>query len=390
MSDKITCPKCSHKFELTEATAKVLRDQMASEFADRESELRSEFDQEAKRLRKQYAEASQAAQAQAAEVASQAAELRITDLKATVSATQHKLMVAEQQELTLRKAQREVEESKRTLELELTRKLDTERMRIKDEVGASMAEDHRLKQAEWESQRATMEALIGDLKRKAEQGSQQSQGETLELSIEATLREAFPLDEIVPVEKGVSGADLALRVKTRAGAQVGTIIFELKRTKAFSPGWLPKLRDDQRAAKADLAVLVTTAMPDGVAHIGQVDGVWVASVAAYLGLTQALRASLVELAQAKQAQVGRRDKAEVILDYLNGVEFRGRVQAMVESFVSMREGVDAERRAFEKIWSRREKELGRAMTAAAGMWGDLQGLGTSLQAIPQLTLEEVA
>lgn len=386
-AENITCPKCQHKFAVSEAMAGKLREEIGAEFAGREAAIRKDAEAAASRL----VEAAKAGQAKAVEAAEERARedarLEMSDLAAQVKATGDRLKAAQAQELDLRRQQREVEESKRTLELELSRKLDAERSRIKEEVGAQAAEEHRLQKDEWSKQRSDMERLIEDLRRKAEQGSQQGQGESFELSVESALKSAFPTDEVVPVEKGVSGADIALKVRLR-GQAVGTIIFELKRTKSFSPGWLPKLRDDQRAAKADLAVLISTVLPDDVRHVGQVDGVWVASTSAFLGLTQALRASLVEIAQAKAAQEGRKEKAEEVFDYIHGVEFRGRVQALVEAFVSMKDGIEAERRAFEKIWSRRDKEVLRAMTAAAGMYGDLRGLGAPLQAIPQLALGE--
>lgn len=381
-AETITCPKCKHSFAVTEAMADKVRQELADQFAEKEGKL---MERHANDMKVAIATAKAAASADASSFIA----AKTADLAAQVKEQQAKLDTAAANELALRRAQREVEESKRTLELDIARKLDAERSRIKDEAAAGLSEEHRLKQGEWDKQRSDMEALIGELRRKAEQGSQQAQGESFELSVESALRQAFPGDEVVPVEKGVSGADLALKVKAR-GAVVGTIIFELKRTKSFSPGWLPKLRDDARAAKAELAVLITTVLPEEVKHVGQVDGVWLSSTTAFLGLTQALRASLVEIAQAKVAQAGRKDKAEEVFDYVHGVEFRGRVEALVEAFVSMKEGIETERRAFEKIWSRREKETQRAMTAAAGMWGDLQGLGAPLKAIPQLSLEEVA
>lgn len=378
--DKIECPKCKHAFAPTDEMSKKVRAELEAQFSGKEAELKAQ-------MNAKFAEAVRAAAEKraAALEAEQASE--VAELQGRLDANEAKLRTAKAEELELRRAQRELEEGKRDMELTLTRKLDEERGRIREEIGAQMSDEHQLRQQEWEKKRADMERLIEDLKRKAEQGSQQAQGESFELSVEEALREAFKHDSVEPVEKGVSGADIALHVRTRTGQPVGVIIFELKRTKAFSPSWLPKLRDDQRAAKADLAVLVTTTMPDGVRHVGQVDGVWVADPASFIGLAQALRASLVEVAQARQAQAGRKEKAEEVYDYLNGTEFRGRVQALVETFVAMKEDVETERRAFEKIWAKRDKQLLRAMTATAGFYGELQGLGTPLQEIPALALE---
>ena len=374
-NDLITCPKCNAKFAASDAITSKLR-----------TELQDEMDEKIDTLKETHLlelrEAASKAKAAAIEAVKKEGDARMADLAQQVKEQEAKLALATANEVELRHQARELEAGKKELELTVARRIDQERERVRSEATMAASEEHQLKAAEWAKQRSDMEGLIATLKQKAEQGSQQGQGESFELSVEDALRTAFPQDEVVPVEKGVSGADLALRVKGG-----GTIIFELKRTKAFSPSWLAKLRDDQRAAKADLAVLISTVLPDDVKHVGQQDGVWLASPSAFLGLAQALRAGLQEATRARASKAGRASAAEVVFDYVHGVEFQARVMALAEVFVSMREGIETERRAYEKIWSRRDKELARALTATAGMWGDLQGLGAPLKDIPQLGLE---
>jgi len=379
---KIICPKCKHAFEPTDALKEQIQSDLESKFEAQKADLQREFETKAKQRERDI-------KAKATEEARAEGDLVRRDLETALEESKKRAKEAGEKELSLRQQTRELEAAKSDFELQMARKLDEERERIRPEASEKVSEEHALKESDWKRKQEDMEKLIEDLKRRAESTQSQSTGESFELKVEETLSEAFKYDEIVPVEKGVSGADVALRVRTRDGKQCGIILFELKRTKSFSPAWLPKLRDDQRAAKADVAILITTVLPEGIKHIGQLDGIWISDPASFLGLAQALRASLLELAQAKAAQAGRKEKAVVVYEYLNGVEFRGRVEALVESFVSMREGIESERRAFEKIWSRREKELTRAMTSTAGMYGDLQGLiGTSLQEIPQLCLEQ--
>ena len=225
------------------------------------------------------------------------------------------------------------------------------------------------------------------LQQKTAQGSQQTQGETFELVMVDTLRATFPGDSIDPVAKGVEGADVILVVNALGGARCGSIAIELKRTKAWSDGWIQKLKDNQRESKADVSVLVTHTMPKGVERLSQIDGVWVTDPKGAVGLIAVLRASLQEIAQVRKSQAGRADKASMVYDYLGGNEFRGQMEALVESFVSMRDGLESERRAVEKLWSKREKEIIRATVAAAGFYGSMQGLvGSSLPEIKQLSL----
>ena len=381
----IQCPKCHYDFEPTAVMSEAIEARLESEYQSKLLRVREELELSTSR---EITSRVSAAEKSAALKAKQEAWTQLTELREIVQSQKDKLAVAQENELAIRKQKRELEEAKEAFELESTRKLDAARSQIRAEAEAKLAEQHQLKQSEWNQQREGMERLIADLKQRVEQGSTQTQGESLEVSLESILKETFPFDIIEPVGKGISGVDILQRVVSRSGQQVGTIAFEIKRTKSFSPSWLPKLRSDQREAKAEVAVLVSTVLPAEVKQIGFVDGVWVSSIAAFPGLALALRASLLDVAQAKQAQAGRKEKAVEVYDYLNGSEFRGRVQGLVESLVSLREGVETERRGMEKNWSRREKELTRAMVSAAGFYGDLQGfIGDSLQEIPQLSLE---
>jgi hypothetical protein len=229
---------------------------------------------------------------------------------------------------------------------------------------------------------------IDDLKRKAEQGSQQTQGEVLELEAETLLKAAFPFDQVEPVSKGVRGADVVQRVVNGAGQACGTIIWEMKRTKAWSEGWLLKLKDDQRAAKADLAVLVTTVLPAAVTNFQNLQGVWVTNHACMIGLAAALRSSLIQVSAAKTAAEGKHEKMEMLYRYLAGNEFKQRVEGIVDAFDSMKKQLDQEKRALMKIWAQREKEIERVVTNTIGMYGDFQGIiGGALPHIKSLELD---
>ena len=381
MEQKIECPKCHHKFSLEENISKGIRAELEAEFSKKKNEIEADA---LKQIKIKLEEVRKEALASAREEA----EARNAELHEQLTSQELKLREARTQELELRKQQRELESSKQEFELEMARKLDTERRKIKEEVGTQLAQDHSLKQAEWEKVRTDMMKQIEDLRRKADQGSQQAQGEVLELEVEDSLRESFPHDNLEPVAKGIKGGDILQNVMTRTGIGCGAILWELKRTKCWSDTWIQKLKDDQRSAGAAQAVLVTTVMPKDMKHFGQREGVWIVDFVNALGVASALRSSLIELAQFRQSLVGKQDKMTALYDYLNGSEFRGRIEGIVESFVAMREDLEAERRATERIWAKREKQLGRVMSSTSGMYGDLQGLiGPSLPEIKLLELK---
>lgn len=233
-----------------------------------------------------------------------------------------------------------------------------------------------------------MQKQIEELKRRAEQGSQQLQGEVQELELEALLSTKFPLDSIEPVPKGEYGGDILQRVNGQLGQKSGSILWESKRTKNWKDEWLTKLREDQRAAKAEISIIVSRALPKDVETFGFIDGVWVTDPKAVIPVAIALRHSLVEVALARSASEGQQTKMEMVYEYLTGPRFRQRVQAIVEAFSTMQEDIDKEKKAIMKQWAKREGQIERVMQATVGMYGDLQGIaGKSLQEIEGLELK---
>jgi hypothetical protein len=234
-----------------------------------------------------------------------------------------------------------------------------------------------------------MKRVIEDLKRKSEQGSQEMQGEVLEIDIQAALERQFPHDLIRPVPKGMTGADLLQDVRDSALAPCGQIIWEVKNTKHWQAAWLDKLKADQREAGAALAILVTATLPEGMRGFAQMHGVWVTDLLHYPMLAVALRDQLQQVAFARVAGQGKNEKMELLYQYLAGDEFRHRVEAIVEAFTALRGQLDKERRAMNKHWAEREKQLERVITSTTGMYGALQGIiGQGLAAIPALELDD--
>jgi hypothetical protein len=230
-----------------------------------------------------------------------------------------------------------------------------------------------------------MQRQIEELKRKAEQGSQQAQGEAQELELENLLRSKFPIDAIMPVPKGEFGGDVIQRVMNSSGQHCGSIIWEFKRTKNWSDSWLPKLREDQRSAKAEIAIIVSSALPKGVNNFDHSDGVWVTDSRCAIPLAIALRQSLIEIASAKNSSEGQQTKMELVYRYLTGPRFKHRIEAIVEKFGEMQTDLERERKATTRLWAKREEQIRIAAESMAGMYGDLQGIaGRTMQEISGL------
>jgi len=387
----IACPNCGKRIQLTEAFTQQIEEKLRKEFdADTKKKAR-EFEKALKSKEKEFTEKLSQERTklekQARKRAEEALSSEITDLKSQIEQRSEQLEEARKQELALRKRQHELDERERTLKLEVERTLDNERKNIWKDATAKVSEEHRLRDLEKDKRLADLHKEIEELKRKAEKGSELAQGEILELELEEVLRTNFRYDSIEPVAKGARGADVLQRVHTEAGRPCGTILWEAKRAKSWSEAWIQKLKDDQREARTELAVIVSVVLPKEISRIGYVDGIWVSDFPSVVGLAMALRASLIELAQARSALVGKSGKMELVYNYLSGPEFKQRVEAIVEAFVTMRDDLDAEKRAMERVWAKRERQIHRVLQSTAGMYGDLQGIiGASLPEIKLLEL----
>jgi len=298
-----------------------------------------------------------------------------------------KLAEAQKAQADLIRQKRELDDSKRELELTVETRVQEGLSATREQAKKEAEEGLRLKVMEKEHTIASLQTQIEELLRRVEQGSQQLQGEVQELELEALLRTKFPRDTIEPVPKGEFGGDSLQRVIGPLGQLCGTILWESKRTKNWSDGWLAKLRDDQREAKAEVAVIVSQTLPKGVESFDLIEGVWVTHSRSMLSVAVALRHSLIEVASARQALEGQRTKTEMVYQYLTGPRFRHRVEAIVEAFSSMQEDLDKEKKAIIKQWAKREEQIERVMQATAGMYGDLQGIaGKPIQEIEGLEL----
>jgi hypothetical protein len=299
---------------------------------------------------------------------------QVADLQEVLQDRDIKLAEAQKTQLELLRKQRELDDAKRELDLTVEKRVQESLALVRDKAKQDAEEQLKLKVLEKEEQIASMQRQIEQLKRKAEQGSQQLQGEALELELESLLRAKFPQDVIEPVAKGEFGGDVLQSIAGPLGQHCGSILWESKRTKNWSDGWLPKLRDDQRAAKADIALIVSNALPRGVETFDFIDGVWVTQARCAIPVAIALRQSLIELYAARQAGKGQQTKMEMVYQYLTGPRFRHRVEAIIEKFTDMQADLDKEKKALTRLWAKREAQIKGVIESTMGMYGDLQGI----------------
>ena len=362
----------------------AIRDQqekLASARQDIDAEVATRLDQERGRIA--VAEALKAKRLVETDLDARAKE--IVDLNEVLRQRDAKLAEAQQAQAELVRKQRELDDARRELELTVENRVQTGLTVVRDKAKQETEAALGLRVREKEEQIASMQRQIEDLKRKAEQGSQQLQGEVQELALEALLRQRFSRDLIEPVPKGEFGGDLIQRVVGPAGQVDGSILWEAKRTKNWSDGWLGKLREDQRAAKADVALIVSQALPKGVQTFDYVDGVWITDPKCAIAVAVALRESLLAVSAARLAGEGQQTKMEMIYRYLTGPRFRHRIEAVVERFSEMQADLDRERKAMTRLWAKREEQIHGVVETMAGLYGDLQGIaGRSLQEIEGL------
>ena len=412
----ITCPNCKTEIKLTESLAAPLlastrlafekqiaqkdSDMAARDAAMREKEkalisakrdldaqvadtvastLKSERTRVvAEEAKKAKLDAASALDGKARELAELQGVLKLQDLK---------LADAQKAQADLIKKQRALDDAQRELELTVETRVQSGLTEVRTLARREAEDGMKLKVAEKDQTIFSMQQKIEELKQKAEQGSQQLQGEVQELELENLLRSKFPFDVVEPVPKGEFGGDALQRVNSAGATPCGTILWEFKRTKNWSDGWLAKLREDQRSAKAEVCVLVSQVLPKGVEAFDLMEGVWVASPRVIIPVAMMLRQGLLQLSQTRALSEGQHTKTEMVYQYLTGPRFKQRVEAIVEAFSSMQDDLDKERKVIMKQWARRQEQIERVMGATVGMYGDLQGIaGKSLQEIEGLEL----
>jgi len=295
-----------------------------------------------------------------------------------------KLKISRQKELEFLQREQQLNQKEQELQLELQRKLHEQRGEIAEQIRKQEADkftlkdtEYQLKQKELEMQLEAQKKLVDEMKRKAEQGSMQLQGEVQELILEELLRVSFPFDKVEEVGKGIRGADCIQTVRNSFGQECGRIIYESKRTRDFSADWVEKLKKDMRSVGVDVAVIVSQCYPKGMDCFGELDGVWVCSFDEVKAVAYVLRDGILKLSSLKRNQENKGDKMHLLYDYLTSHEFSEQWKAIREGFLSMKMSIQRERDMMEKLWKAREKQLEKVLLNAAHVQGSIEGIAGS-------------
>lgn len=378
-SNTIKCPNCGTDVELDKAFSHELEEKLQKEYDVRLSENVKRIEQEREKVIEE-----------ARKKAGEELQKELKMLRDEAKEKQEKLEKLEKQEIELRKLKNDLEDKARQMELEVQRQLDEERKKIREKTEMEILEQQRLKEKEKDLQIDQLKKLLEEAQRKANQGSQQMQGEVQELDLEQTLKDCFPDDDIEPIGKGVLGADIRQVVKTPKGTVCGSILWESKRTKTWAGDWIAKLKEDVRSDKANLCAIVSTALPEEASvGFGVKDGVWVTNLPLVPPVATTLRKILLESTRQKIISQKKEDQAAELYDYITGHDFRNQVEAMVQTYQEMQGQIERERVVFEKNWKTRETQVRKLLSGVANIYGSIQGhAGPALPPVKSLELSE--
>lgn len=378
MDNSIICPSCKKPIPLTEALSHQLKEKLEAEREEMKLSMNEAAkkwkEEQIKKLEEEKLKSVKEVEEQMRNKVRQEMELKLKDTQNETEELKKQNQNLQEQLLELNKLMRQLKTENDQKRLEMEKKLAEEQEKIREQEQKRLDEQYRLKMSEKEKQLQDALKMNNELKIKLEQGSQQTQGEVLELEMEHMLQREFPFDEIKPVPKGVTGADIVQIVKNNQGKVCGTILWETKRTKAWSNEWITKLKDDQRQMKAELAVIISQILPAEIKHFGCHENIWVGNYELIIGIAYALRTQLLEVTSVKSASVGKNEKMEILYSYLTGVEFKQRVEGIIEAFTTLQDDIEKEKRWFANKWAKQEKSLRRVIDQTLGMHGDLHGI----------------
>jgi hypothetical protein len=374
----IKCPNCSYEFEATDAFRDEVQRELNLKAKDWQAKKEEEYRKKEDAFQQQLADSLQKQKLNIEETLKKSIsndyEAKLKMLTELNIQNEDKLKLSRQKELEFLKKEQELKNKEAELEISIQKKLNDERVTITDTIKKQEQEKNSLKIKELEKQLDDSRKLAEEMQRKAEQGSMQLQGEVQELAVEELLREAFPFDVIEEVGKGVKGADCIQHIRNNLAQLSGKIIYESKRTKAFTNEWIEKLKTDMRAQQADIAVIVTETLPKEMDAFGFRDGVWICKFSDLKPLAFVLRDSLIKINSALVTQENKADKMHLLYNYLTGVEFRQNIEAIVEGFLSLKDGITREKVQMEKLWKEREKQLDKVLSNTVQFHGSIKGI----------------
>ena len=363
MATEIKCPNCGHQFEPNESIREEIEKELRSKMVDWQKQKEKQLEDN---IRKNL---------------SADFENKLKQAEQNNKDYEEKLKTSRQKEAEFLRKEQELKNKEAEIELTVQKQLQKDREKLTEDIRkieeqkvAAKETEYQLRLKELEKQLDDQKKLAEEMRRKSEQGSMQLQGEVQELALEELLKAAFPFDVISEVGKGVRGADCIQTVRNNFGQECGKIIFESKRTKDFANDWIEKLKADMRSQGADVALIVTQALPKEMDRFGEKDGVWICSFAEVKAIVQMLRDGIIKISNALKSQENKGDKMHLLYDYLTSREFAEQWQAIREGFMSMKLSIQKERDAMEKLWKAREKQLEKVLLNAAHVRGSIEGI----------------
>ncbi len=403
--NRIKCPQCGYEFAADEAFYRQAEEKIKAQLEEKAArqaqilnEQKKKLQEEKEELERLKSEQEKAVQErlekekkklreQAENKAREEFEQQLKTLREENEKRKAENIKLKQKELELLQKENELKDKEEELRLDMEKEMLKKREEIAAEIRRKLEEKKEMEILEYKKKLEDQKKLVEEMRRRQEQGSMELQGEVQELALEEFLKMQYPHDKVEGVPKGMSGADVIHTVINSAGQQCGKIIYESKRTKAFSDSWIEKLKEDQRRAQADLAVIVTRAMPKDMERFGPKNRVWICSYQEVKGLSFALREILIQTQAVKSAEENKADKMEVLYNYLTGPEFSRRIEAIVEGFTGMKADLDKEKRAMQKIWKEREKQIEKVISNTADMYGAIKGIaGKAIGPVKSLEL----
>jgi len=406
---KIECPKCGAEINVNEILIHQLEDdfkkkftaQLAVEKKKYEAELenlnilKEEFEKKKQKENEIFQEKLQSKLKEEKLALEKQIKTRIDEEQSEQFAAMSKDLLEQSEKLKelsrskaeIERLKREKDELKESVMADAERILNQKISEEKEKIRKIEQDRNELAIKELHKQLEDQKRLTEEMKRKQEQGSMQLQGEVQELAIEEWLTANFPLDSIEEIKKGARGGDCIQTVNTRTRQNCGTIYYESKRTKDFQPSWIEKFKSDIRDKGANIGVLVTEVLPSDMQRMGLKENIWICTYEEFKGLCKVLRESIIQVSNAIVTQENKGDKMSLLYDFLTSNTFRMQIEAIVEGFTQMQTDLESEKRAMQKIWKMREKQLEKVITNTIDMHGSIKGIaGSAIQEIKHLDM----
>lgn len=397
-NNNIKCPNCGTSIDIDEVLSHQAEERMLEKMKQKEIELQTrerEFEDKRIKAQEEYKQRLETDRQKitkeetdkATQKANEAFQLQLNNQQEELENRKRENTILKEKELAFLKREDTLKEKEQELELQVQRQLKAEREAMEQKIIKQEQDKNELRFKEYEKKIEQTQKALDEAQRKATQGSMQLQGEVQELALEALLKEAFPFDMIEEVGKGVKGADCIQTVRNNFGQLCGKIIYESKRTQAFSNDWIEKLKADMRATNADIAVIVTQTMPKDMEQFGEKNGIWICTYPEVRALAHVLRSLILRVFSVSKSQENKGDKMHLLYDYFTNNEFAEQWRAVREGFLSMKQSIDSERTAMEKLWKAREKQLEKILLNAAHISGSIEGIA-GLENIDMKLLDE--